>query len=76
MISAIPVSKGRTLLGPTYLSYPEALRTRWKRDKPISSMYDVEFIHIDLREDVVELREESIEIQITAKDPSEKSHNF
>src|SRR5260370_257654 len=37
MISAISGSKDCTLLGPTYLSYPEALRTRWKRDQPISS---------------------------------------
>jgi len=47
---------------------------RLARGRPISSMYDTEFIHIDLREDVIEVREESIEILIEREDRSEKKN--
>lgn len=44
---------------------------RLSRGKPISSMYDTEFIHIDLREDPVKSREKIVEIQLEIEDRNE-----
>jgi hypothetical protein len=43
---------------------------RLSRGKPVSSVYDAEFIHIDLREDVIEERRESLR---ESRIPGEKS---